>query len=1570
MPTGSWDRSGLLRRWIAIITSMALLVLGNLALAPTARADDPLPAPPPVLQRGSDHVTADNLPTVQINDGYVWAQTTIGTTVYAVGQFNNVRPAGAAKDTNLTPRQNVLAYNITNGNLITSFAPTVSGVVKAVAASPDGSRIYIGGSFNSVNGQTRYNFAALDASTGQLVSGFAPSVGGSGVYAIAATSGAVYVGGLFTQGNGTARKNLAAFAPGNGALLPWAPTTDLQVDAMVMEPQTGQVVAGGRFYSVNSQISRGLANLDPTSGALNTSWQAPQTVQNGWNSGADAGKAGIFALNTDSSGVYGTGWVFSSVTVGNLEGAFAADAGSGKIRWVSDCHGDHYGIYSSGSVVYTTSHTHQCDTVNLWPEQTERTYRYVESYTTAAKGTLTRSPSVGSIYKDWSGTPAPSAYNWFPDFLVGTTSGLGQAGLSITGTAGYVSIAGEFGSVNNGLVQGLTRFSTNPPGGAKQAPRVQTADWVPQAISVNPGTARVSIPANWDRDDLNLTYTLRRQGTSTPVATKTVASTWWNQPTVALTDTGLTPGTSYTYTITATDSDGNSRISSPTTVTATAGTTSAYGSAVLNDDPSLFYRLGGATVDWAGTNNPVYGSGVTTVTPGGVSEQGSSASAFNGGSQGIVSSTSTANAPAGLSQEAWFRTTSTQGGKILGYGDRQTGTSSNYDRHIYMANNGRVIFGVYPGSVQTITSPQSYNDGSWHHVVSTLGSDGMKLYIDGTLVASNPAVTSAQSYNGYWRIGGDNLSGWTSQPSSAFFNGAIDDVAIYPTTLSAAQISTHYNVGKGQTPPTASFTSSKTDLQASFDASASSAADGRQISSYSWDFGDNSAAGSGRTTTHSYSAPGTYQVTLTVTDDSGLTSRVTHPITVTAANQLPSANFTSTVNGMSVSVDGTSSTDPDGSITGYSWDWGDGTPKGTGMTASHSYTTEGSHTITLTVTDNDGGQATRTGTVTTTHSAPTASFTTVPNGLDVAVDASASSASDGATLSYSWNWGDGTAAGSGRTATHTYGSAGTYTVTLTVTDSLGKSATTTRQTTVSSTTYAASDDFGRTVASGWGAADVGGTWSAIHGSASAGSVDGSTGRITLTPGDTRNMALTGLSVQDSESSVQFALNTAPSQGNSYVGIASRQSSSSDYTVRVWMRSDGTVWLVTQQTNTVLDAVPVSGLSWAAGDVFNLRTRVTGTSPTTITARIWKNGSAEPSNWQVTSTDSTAALQRAGYSSLYFYRSGSASSSATASFDAYRVRSLSTPAPQPTAPTAGFTSSTDDLKVTVDAAGSTAAGTATISSYTWEWGDSTANSTGRTASHTYSRAGTFTVKLTVTDSNGLTDSTTRSVTVTAPAPNPDPEPEPDPGGVLASDDFSRAVTNGWGTADTGGAWTTLLGSSTAASVSDGTGKLTMPANNTRFQAVAGVPTRDVVLQTRITPLNDPASGPSYVGFFARQQANGDNYQMLAWLRPDGTVWLVNQRGATVLSTYAVPGLTWSSGQTLIMKAQVTGAGTTTIQVKIWRATETEPTNWQLTSTDTAAGLQGEGTVGVSARRSASATVAGDYAFDQFRAVVPD
>jgi hypothetical protein len=78
-------------------------------------------APAPLLPPAPEMVSADALPTVQI-DGVVWSQVVVGNTVYAGGRFNNARPAGAAAGTNLTPRGNLLAYDITTGNLITSFA--------------------------------------------------------------------------------------------------------------------------------------------------------------------------------------------------------------------------------------------------------------------------------------------------------------------------------------------------------------------------------------------------------------------------------------------------------------------------------------------------------------------------------------------------------------------------------------------------------------------------------------------------------------------------------------------------------------------------------------------------------------------------------------------------------------------------------------------------------------------------------------------------------------------------------------------------------------------------------------------------------------------------------------------------------------------------------------------------------------------------------------------------------------------------------------------------------------------------------------------------------------------------------------------------------------------------------------------------------------------------------------------------------------------------------------------------------------------------------------------------------
>ena len=91
--------------------------------------------------------------------------------------------------------------------------------------------------------------------------------------------------------------------------------------------------------------------------------------------------------------------------------------------------------------------------------------------------------------------------------------------------------------------------------------------------------------------------------------------------------------------------------------------------------------------------------------------------------------------PQSFSAEAWFKTTTRSGGKIIGFGSVNTNNSSSSDRHVYMSNSGQLSFGANANGFRTVTSPTSYNDGKWHHVVGVLGSTGMRLYVDGGQVA-------------------------------------------------------------------------------------------------------------------------------------------------------------------------------------------------------------------------------------------------------------------------------------------------------------------------------------------------------------------------------------------------------------------------------------------------------------------------------------------------------------------------------------------------------------------------------------------------------------------------------------------------------------------------------------------------------------------------------------------------------------------------------------------------------------------------------------------------------------------
>ncbi len=209
------------------------------------------------------------------------------------------------------------------------------------------------------------------------------------------------------------------------------------------------------------------------------------------------------------------------------------------------------------------------------------------------------------------------------------------------------------------------------------------------------------------------------------------------------------------------------------------------------------------------------------------------------------------------------------------------------------------------------------------------------------------------------------------------------------------------------------------------------------ILSYKWDFGDGTTS-TDMLAIHKYASNGAYTVKLTVTDNQGATN--TTQTTVNSVNLPPEAVFTASATTVdtneAVYFDASPSSDPDGTIVSYKWDFGDGTT-GTGVTVSHTFASKGGYSVTLTVTDNDGATDSATATTTALNQPPVAVIADTTKSAaktqSVTFDGSESYDNDGTIVSYLWNFGDGTTATTVE-ANHAYTAGGVYTVTLTVTD--------------------------------------------------------------------------------------------------------------------------------------------------------------------------------------------------------------------------------------------------------------------------------------------------------------------------------------------------------------------------------------------------------------------------------------------------------------------------------------------------------------------------------------------------------
>lgn len=526
-------------------------VIAVVGAAGTSLPEAAVAAVPPVRDRTSTTVTADALPTVQIN-GVVWTQVMIGNVVYAGGEFTAARPAGAEPGTQETRRKNLLAYDITTGKLITSFVPgAFNGEIRALAASADKKTLYVGGKFTKVGGSKRGRFAALNAATGALRSA-KPSFNDS-VYALVANSKLVFAGGTFTKVDGKERSRLAAINARSQKLASWKAKANSTVKALLLTSGSRLLVVGGHFTKLNSTGASGSGAVSPKTGKTKT-WKINKIIKNGTKASA------ILHLASDGDTVYGAGFTYG---MGNFEGIYAASSKDGTLRWLQDCHGDMYGVVPIGDIVYSVGHPHYCANIGGFPETSPRsTYYYALAVTKTAAGMVAKNgQKTSKAYTDFKGRPAPALLNWFPQLSPGGYTGSTQAAWSIVGNRTYLSLGGEFPKANGVPQQGLVRMAIPSVAPNKVGPTGGNSTLSLEAVPEG-GKMVVSWGQLWDRDDLRLTYRLSRNGKV--IDTRTMSVPFWERSRMSFIDMdAATPGSSTVeYQVTVSDPQGNSFTSS------------------------------------------------------------------------------------------------------------------------------------------------------------------------------------------------------------------------------------------------------------------------------------------------------------------------------------------------------------------------------------------------------------------------------------------------------------------------------------------------------------------------------------------------------------------------------------------------------------------------------------------------------------------------------------------------------------------------------------------------------------------------------------------------------------------------------------------------------------------------------------------------------------------------------------------------------------------------------------------------------------------------------------------------
>ncbi|WP_164298178.1 LamG-like jellyroll fold domain-containing protein [Streptomyces sp. SID13588] len=364
--------------------------------------------------------------------------------------------------------------------------------------------------------------------------------------------------------------------------------------------------------------------------------------------------------------------------------------------------------------------------------------------------------------------------------------------------------------------------------------------------------------------------------------------------------------------ISVTDQDGGLyTLGSPTV----AGSSAVFHSAVLGTDPVAYWQLGDESGATDAANEVNGGDGTynnaTLGDPGPFASMDSTAptaATFNGTDSHVLLPQDLGSATAATA-ELWFKT-STGGGILLA---AQSDTLDNGTTaairtpQLWVGTDGKLHGGFWSNSGSTqLGSTTAVTDGKWHHAVLAAGPASQALYLDGVKAASATAAKtlSLGGADDVYLGSGTTGTGWTGLPANinASFTGSIAEVALYPTQLSAAQVTTQWSAYKASSGTVATETVNVTDpaqrnLSTTYDLSAG----GRTLSS---------TDGTGASTSYGYDTGG---FLYTVTDPNGNVTTTGHDargnvVSRTTCQDKSAAKCSTSY--YTYSLNGTSVTDP------------------------------------------------------------------------------------------------------------------------------------------------------------------------------------------------------------------------------------------------------------------------------------------------------------------------------------------------------------------------------------------------------------------------------------------------------------------------------------------------------------------------------------------------------------------------------------------------------------------------------------------------------------------------------------